>query len=204
MTIGLKDAPPTDKERVYEFGNATSDPNFVYARQVGRSVVFTVPRLVYDKFAAPTFAIRRSSASTRRYVTAVEFKGWGKSGLVLELKVEKNKDGVWVATQPANFALDPAKVVAFLNLLSKTTVKSFLPGTALPEHGFGNDKEYLQVTLKSATGPLIVLNLGALTPDGQSYYGWTTSLPQTAPLYTVDATPLKAYKESSGAFARLN
>jgi hypothetical protein len=81
-------------------------------------------------------------------------------------------------------------------------VKSFVPGTALPEHGFGNEKEYLQVTLKSATGPILVLNLGAPTPDGQAYFGWTTSLPQSAPLYSVDAAPFKQYKESINAFGR--
>ena len=136
----------------------------------------------------------------------MEFKGWGKTGSVVEYHFVKNKDGVWVIQSPptpASFMLDPAKLTAFLELLSKTRAKSFLPGAvALQEYGFGNDKEYLQITLKGASGNLLVLNLGALTADGQAYYGWTTSLPQTAPYYTVEAAPFKKYKEGPGAFAR--
>lgn len=205
VTIGLKDAPVDDHERIYEFGNPTADPGFVYARQVGKTAVFTVPRLVYDKFATPDLRDRHIFHFDVAKVTGVEFKGWGKAGFVAEFHFVKNKDGAWVIQSPptpASYMLDPAKLTAFLDLLSKTQVKSFVPGQALPEHGFGNEKEYLQITLKGAGGPLLVLTLGSLTPDGQAYYGWTTSLPQTAPLYTVEAAPLKKYKESSGAFAR--
>lgn len=203
VTIGLK--TDADKERVYEFGSPTADPNFVHARQVGKSAVFTVPSLVHDTFAKPDLRDRRLFRFDVASVTGVEFKGWGQSGKIAELHAEKNKDGIWVTKSPptpAGFVLDPARLTAFLDLLGKTRVKSFVPGTALPEHGFGDEKGYLQVTLKSATGPILVLNLGAPTPDGQSYFGWTTSLPQSAPLYSVDAAPFKQYKESISAFGR--
>ena len=203
VTIGLK--TEADKERVYEFGTPTADPNFVHARQVGKPAVFTVPSLVHDTFAKPDLRDRHLFRFDVATVTGVELKGWGRSGKISELHVEKNKDGIWVTKSPPTppgFVLDPAKLTAFLDLLSKTRVKSFVPGTALPEHGFGNEKEYLHVTLKSATGPILVLNLGAPTPDGQAYFGWTTSLPQSAPLYTVDAAPFKQYKESISAFGR--
>jgi len=205
VTIGLKDAPVGEQERIYEFGNPTADPGFVYARQAGKAAVFTVPRLVYDKFAAPDLRDRHLFHFDPKQVTTIEFKGWGKAGFVAELQFVKNKDGAWIIQSPptpASFMLDPAKLGAFLELLSKTKVKSFLTGAERPEYGFGNDKEYLQITLKGAGGPLLAMNLGALAPDGQAYYGKTTAPPQTASLFTVEAAPFKMYKESSGAFAR--
>jgi hypothetical protein len=203
VVVGLKSE--ADKERVYEFGTPTADPNFVHARQAGRAAVFTVPRLVHDTFAAPDLRDRHIFHFDIASVTGVELKGWGKSGKVSELHAEKGKDGVWVTKSPptpAGFELDPAKLTTFLDLLAKTRVKSFVPGTAQPEHGFGNEKEYLQIVLKSATGPILALNLGASTPDGQAYYGWTAALPQSAPLYTVEAATFRKYKDGIAAFAR--
>jgi len=203
VVIGLK--TEADKERIYEFGTPTKDPNLVHARQPGKAAVFTLPRLVHDTFAAPDLRDRQIFRFDLASVTGVELKGWGKSGKVTELHAEKNKDGVWVTKSPptpAGFDLDPAKLTTFLDLLSKTRVKSFVPGAATDEHGFGNEKEYLHITLKSATGPILVINLGAQTPDGQAFYGWTTSLPQTAPLYTVDAATFRKYKDALSAFGR--
>src|SRR5262249_12097 len=143
VTIGLKSTDPADKERVYLFGKETADPNYVYTQQAGRAVVFTVPKLVFDRFAAADLRDKAIFRFDPAAITGIELKGWGKLGVVTELKLEKNKDGVWVATQPPGFALDPAKVTAFVELLARTRVKAFLPGTPTPDQGFGNDKEFL-------------------------------------------------------------
>jgi hypothetical protein len=205
VVLALKGTDPADQKREYEFGKETADGNSVYARQIGKAAVFTVPKLVYTRFADADLRDRAIFRFDVAQVTAVELKGWGKGGFVVDLHFDKNKDGVWVIKSPptpAGYSLDPNKVTAFLNTLGKTAVKSFLPGPELPEHGFKNDKEYLMITVKRSAGPDIKLILGAPTPDGQGYYGTSSLLPPVAPVFTVDAAPFKMYKESSGAFAR--
>lgn len=203
VTIGLKSTDPADKERVYLFGKETADPNLVYAQQAGKAAVFTVPKLLFERFANADLRDRGIFRFDPSTITGIEIKGWEKQGFPFDLHAQKNKDGVWVATKPDKFALDPAKVTAFVNLLSRTRVKSFIPGTPAAEHGFGDkEKEYLHILLKRGTEPPIAIQLGGPTPDGHGYYGWSSVLPPTAPLFTVDVTPFKAYKESYGAFAR--
>ena len=203
VVIGLK--TETDKERVYEFGNSTADPGFVYARQAGKAAVFSLPKLVHDKFAAPDLRDRHLFLFDVAKATGAKFKGWGKGGFIAELEFEKNKDGAWVIKSPptpASYMLDPAKLTAFLETLSRTPVKSFVQGPVKPEYGFANDKEYLQVTVRVKDHPDVSLTLGTLAPDGQSLYGTSPSLPQTAPIFLLPAEPFKKYKESTGAFAK--
>ena len=136
VVVGLK--TEADKERIYEFGTPSADPNFVHARHAGKPAVFTVPRLIHDTFATPDLRDRNLFRFEVANVTGVEFKGWGKSGMVTELHVEKNKDGDWTTKSPptqAGFVLDPAKLNAFLETLSKTPVKSYLPGSHDPGAG---------------------------------------------------------------------
>ena len=109
MTVSLKDAPPADNTRTYEFGKETADPNFVYARQVGRLAVFTVPRLVYDRIATPDLRDRTIFRFDPAQVTGIEFKGWGKAGFVTELIVEKNKDGCGWRRSPTNTRSTPRR-----------------------------------------------------------------------------------------------
>jgi hypothetical protein len=203
VVIGLKSTDPAEKERVYLFGKETSDPTYVYAQQVGKAAVFTVPKLIYDRFANADLRDRAIFRFDPTTITAIEIKGWEKLGFPFDLHAEKNKEGVWVATKPEKFSLDPAKLSAFISLLSKTRVKAFVAGMPGLEHGFGDkEKEYLHILLKRGSEPPIAIQLGGLTSDGQSYYGWTSLLPPAAPLFTVDTAPFKPYKESYGAFAR--
>ena len=81
-------------------------------------------------------------------------------------------------------------------------MKAFVPGTPKGEHGFGDPKQSLGVTVRMQGGLALAINLGAPADGGQSYYGWSSWLPQTDPVFTVDAAPLRAYKESPGALAR--
>jgi hypothetical protein len=203
VAIGLPGTDPKDKEITYEFGKETPDPNLVYARQTGRAAVFTVPRAIFDKLKDADLRDRAIFQFDPAQITGVEFKGWkDKTGFLVDLNVEKNKDGVLVmAKGPPDFTLDPAKVSAFLATLNKTPVKEFLPGVPKAEQGFGDDRSLI-IVLKTSAGPLISLNLGAPANDGASYYGWTSILPQTAPVFTVEAATLKAYKDSPKAFSR--
>ncbi len=207
VVIGLKDADPTDKERVYEFGKETGDANYVYARQAGRTAVFTLPKFVYDKFANADLRDRQLFRFDPAQATKVRLEGWGSSGFLVELLFTKNKDGGWDAQVKTNngaaspFALDPAKLNAFLSILSRTRAKSFVPGPVIEGYGFGDKNNKLIIEVTTASG-YISLNLGAPLDNGSAYYGWTDQLPPAAPVFTVDSAPFKTYKDSSGSFAK--
>jgi hypothetical protein len=189
------------EQRTYEFGVTTGE--YVYARQTGRTAVFVLPKYMVDKFVDSDLRDREIFQFEPNEVIGLDIEGWGKSGILINLKLEK-KDGNWTATEPKQFMLDPKKVNDFLEMLRHTRVKAFIPGTPSSIHGFGDDKEKFIVVVKTAAAPkgLLSLNLGNLTDNGTAYFGWTSVLPQTAPLFTVDAGPFKPYKESSGAFAK--
>jgi hypothetical protein len=200
VVIGLK-----GEERVYEFGKDTADPAMVYARIGGRSAVFTLPRLIFEKFASPDLRDRFLFRFEPAKATAVEIRGWNHLKLgEQKLRFERNKDGIWVGTvgdakQP--FAGDPAKVEQFLRALAHTRVEEFIAGNAQkPEYGFG-DANYLVVTVTTPTGAVYV-NIGAATANGSKYFGYTTALPATDPFFTMDAAPLKPFKESPAGFAK--
>ncbi len=198
VVVGLRPGS-LDKERVYEFGKDTADPNFVYARVTGKVAVFTLPRLVFDKFVNPDlrdkYILRGLDPGAMSKVT---LKGWGDAGVVAELVFEKNKDGVWGATKPAGFALDPAKVNAFLNLIIAQPVKGFESGGPDLKHGFHDPKQSLEVVLHWPGG-VVSLNLGASPDGGATYYGSYAWAPQ---VFTLEGAPFKPFKTSTGGFAK--
>jgi hypothetical protein len=213
VVVGLKDGPKDepDAKREYEFGDKfPGDANLVYARQTGRAVVFTVPKFVADKFSADLRdkTIFQFNPAT---VTAIEFKGWSKTGFEVELHFGKNKDQEWVVTKsPGAYNLDPAKVDAFLRTLGSTRVKSFVPGERTREQGLFDDgkpdqKDNLSVLVRMVVNgkadPGIHLILGNPTDGGASYFGWTSRVAPPA-VFTIDAAPFKAYREGPGAFAK--
>lgn len=200
IVVGLRDS--LDKERVYEFGKA-ADASYVYARVAGKSVVFTLPRLVFDRFVDPDLRDRvvfRGVPATS--VNKVELRGWGDAGFVTELTFEKSKEGGWLVTKaPAGYQVDPAKLNAFLDLLTRERVKSFEKGGQDAKHGFADPKTALQVTLHWPGGA-VALNLGASPDNGATYYGWSSWLPQTEPVFTFDGAQLKPFKDKPGGFAK--
>jgi hypothetical protein len=208
VTVGLKSTAPEDKERVYEFGKETADPNFVYAQQRGRSVVFTLPKFIPDKFTNADLRNRSIFHVDPAQVARVEITGWGQlGGKPLELVAEKNKDGVWVATKPPlpGFTLDPNKIAALMNTLSSLKVDKFTAdNTPEPRHGLNDDKQVFVVTLATATGAHhLHLRLGGpADPNGTTLYALTNRVPDGKPVVTVDAAPFKAYKEGPAAFAK--
>jgi hypothetical protein len=199
VVIGLKGTEASDKERVFEFGAISGD--YVYARQPGKVAIFTLPKLVYDKFVDADLRDREIFHFDVAQINGIELKGWGAAGFQIKLNFEK-KDGAWKALEPAGYMADPRKIETFLNTLSATSVKSFQPGMPTPQQGAGDIKVSLDITLKSASGPPITITLAAPTENGTAYFGWTSLLPPASPVFTVDANRLKEYKESSGSFAK--
>jgi hypothetical protein len=185
---------------VFEFGKDTPDAGFVYARLGGKPAVFTLGRTALDKIAGADLrdrAVFRDVPADK--VNEVELTGWGG----VTLKFQKNKDGVWTSQPPTppTFNVDPAKVSAFVSLLGRTRAKSLEKGPPTAANGFGDPKQNLQVVLRWPGGA-ISLNVGASPDGGQTYYGSSAWLPQTDPVFTVDAAPFKPYKEGPSAFAK--
>lgn len=196
----LIDLGGKDNVRGFEFGRDATDADKVYARVVGKPAVFTMQRRALDRFAAPDLRDRVIFRGVPvGQVTSVELEGW--SGITL--KFEKNKDGVWVSQPPTPpaFVLDPAKLNAFIDLLSRAPIKSFEQGKPDTKHGFGDLKVSVRARLKWAGGEVYV-NLGASPDNGASYYGWTPSLPAPDQIFTVDSGLFKPYKDSQSGFAK--
>ena len=212
VVVGLK-PDSLDKERVYEFGKDTADPNFVYARVAGKAAVFTLPRLVLDKFVAPDLRDRVVFRSVDApAVNKVVLQGWGNilGNTPITLRLEKNKDGVWIVppaapgappNAPAGFVVDPAKVSAFVDLIAKSRVKSFEAGRPEARHGLANPNEFLDVRFEWPAGA-VTFRLGATPDNGATYYGETVWLPATDPMFTIDGALLKPFKDKPGGFAK--
>ena len=200
VVIGLASGGP---ESGFEFGNDTADPDKVYARVTGRKAVFTLQRRVFDRFLNPDLRDRTIfRAVNAPAVNKVELRGWGGAGFVTELVFEKNAEGVWTATKaPPGYTVDPAKVSAFVELLANLRVKAFEKGVPDGKHGFGDPKQNLAATLHWPGGA-VALNIGASPDGGATYYGWSSWLPQSDPVFTMDAAAFKPFKDSTGGFAK--
>ncbi|MBY0461101.1 MAG: DUF4340 domain-containing protein, partial [Gemmataceae bacterium] len=177
-----------------------------YARVGGKEAVFTVPRLLYDRFVGPDLRDRVVfRAVPADQVTRVELKGWGGlTGTPAELTFEKNKDGVWVTTKSSlgAFTADPGKVAAFVEMLARERVRSFERGVPDVKHGFGDPKQALSATLHWP-GAAAAVNLGAPTDATETaYYGWSSLLPQSDPVFVFDAALFKPFKDKPAGFAR--
>lgn len=205
LKVVVGTGPRPEDERGFEFGKEAGEAGKVYARVIGQPAVFTMQDRALARLKAPDLRDRvLFRALPPAAVTKVELKGWGQlvGNTPVELVLERTKDGAWVATKgPQNFAVDPAKVTAFLELLATARARGFEKGTPEPKHGFGDANQFLQVTVHWP-GAALALNVGASPDGGGSYYVWTASLPQTDPVFVVDAPPFKPYKEKPAAFGK--
>ena len=205
VVVALRDGTDLgDTKREYEFGDPVpGDAKLVYARQVGRPAVFTLPKELADKFSADLRDKAIFSFDPAK-VTAVEVAGWQWLGVRTELKFVK-KDNAWTVASPAGFNLDPAKIETFLAVLSRTRVKGFKndrPGVA--DYGILDPQHSLGFKVEFADRPGILLTLGKLTDGDTAYFAWTSVIPEADAkgVITIDALPFKAYKEKPGAFSR--
>lgn len=206
--------PPADadKERVYFFGNDTEDKGSVYARVGGKEAVFTVPRLVFDRLAGADVRDRTVVRFDRAKVQKVRVEGWYELNRAKTALVFERKGGTWAAE--GAFPVDPAKVDAFLDALDGLRVKAFVPGPPQPAQRFPvapepgqpaqapDQYQGLQVALELEGGKRADLNVGAATDGGASYFVWSGALPPNEQVVTVEAGPLKPFKERPAAFAK--
>jgi len=208
VTVGLKGTAPEDKERVYEFGKETADPNFVYAKVGGKAPVFTLPKFIYEKFPTADLRNKVIFKVNPGEVSKIEITGWGHVfGKPGEVVFEKNKDGVWIATKAptAGYAADPNRVAQFLKMIEGLQVRSFTADNTMePRHKLNDEKEVFVITLANATGGHHMhLRLGGpADANGTTLYAYTNRVPGGRPIVTVDAAPFKPYKEGTAAFAK--
>jgi Domain of unknown function (DUF4340) len=205
VVVGLRDSfDPADKERVYEFGKETADPAFVYARQAGRTTVFTLPKSLADKFGHADLQDRQLFRFDPGQATSIKLRGWkAAAGFFVDLQFDKNKEGVWtVVKSPPGYNVDPAKVNAFLGELSRARVKEFLKGPPTAAMGFGDEKESFNAHITIPNHPDIDLNVWSPTDGGAAYFAGSSNRPPTDPVIKLDAAPFKPYKDSSAAFAK--
>ncbi len=214
VTVGIDTGPPPitgdkekekdkDSQRVYYLGNETDDKQNVYARQEGKSAVFTLPKLVADKFASADLRDRTIARIDRAKVKKVTLSGFkDKSGFVVDLVFDK-KDGSWVVSKsPPGYMVDPAKVDKFLDSFRELRAKAFVPGTPKPEQKLGPPEGGLQITLDLDGAPSVTFFVGAATDMEASAFLQTSTLPAGDNIVTVAADVFKAYKDNSGAFAK--
>jgi hypothetical protein len=197
LKVVVSTGPKPEDERGFEFGK-DADGDKVFARVIGKPAVFTLQRRTFDRLTAPDLRDRVVLRGVKPdEATRVELKGWGHivGGTPIDLDLAKNKDGAWTATKgPQGFAVDPAKVQAFLDLLATARARTFEPGTPEPKHGFGDANQFLQVNVYQPGG-VIALNVAASPDGGGTYYVWTNALPAAQPIVTVDGPPFKPYKD---------
>jgi len=211
VIVGLDTGPPPigekkdkpESERVWLFGNETDDKQHVYARQEGKTAVFTVRKLTAERFATADLRDKTIVRFDKSKVKKLSFKGWKeKTGFVLELVFEK-KDGAWVATKsPGAYMVDSAKVEKFLDASNNLRAKGFLAGPAKPEQKLSPEDGALQVFIEFEGAPLLTFTVGSATDADASYFLQTSTLPANENIVTVLIDTFKAYKDNSGAFAK--
>ncbi|MBX9582857.1 MAG: DUF4340 domain-containing protein [Gemmataceae bacterium] len=211
----LPGSPPpadADKERVYFFGSDTDDKGSVYARVGGKEAVFTVPRLVVDRLTGADLRDKTVVRFDPAKVDKVRVEGWYEANRVKTTLVFTRAGGTWTAE--GGFPVDPAKVDEFLKALEGLRAKAFVPGPPQPGQRFPvapepgqpaqppDQYQGLQVNVELEGGKRVDLNVGAATDGGASYFVWCGTLPANEQVVTVDAGPLKPFKEKPAAFAK--
>jgi hypothetical protein len=203
-TVALNDK--TDTERVYHFGADVPDKPLVYAQQVGRPFVVTVPREVLNRFLTDDLRDRIVYKLAPANVTKVTIEGWSALNFQLNGKrermkyvLEKNASDVWVGTEPAGFALDPEKVPALLAALASPRAVNYLPGK--PEHGTdpATNAEAMVFTIASKGGPPVLLVLGKPAEGGKVF---ASSNVLNGGSFTLDATELRKLTETPAALQK--
>lgn len=204
VVVGL-DAPAPGNERVYFLGNETDDKQSVYARVEGRSVVFTVPKFVYDRFAGADLRDRTLARFDATKLKGIRIRGWrdATGGEMLVRQFRKEGAG-WTAVAPPGFNVDPAKVDEFVRAVQGLRVKDFRTGDPHPDHRFAPEQSGFEINLEFDGADNIVLNIAAEVDAGTARIAMLTTLstPPRSQLVTVIPDALKAFRDSARSFAR--
>lgn len=202
VTVEMKDGP--DKQLVYEFGTA-ADADSVFARQVGRPIVFTVPKTTLERFQKDDLRDRTLFTLDLAKVQKVKLRGWaGLLGAQPLEYVVKREGGGWTAVSPptpAGFTPDAAKVTALLTSLAAPRADAFVDVADKPQYGLSPDtaSTRLEITVERDGGPPVTLVLGG-PAEGGKVYAMSSAVP--GEVFTLDATRIRAQTEKPAALQK--
>jgi hypothetical protein len=163
-----------EKEREYHFGNETEDKTGVYMRLVGKPFVFVVDRVPYTQIATADLSDKVVFRVDAKKVRKLFLNGWKPAAkdatpqnVVLEWQ-----NGVWVATEPAGSAVEPARVAAILAALEAPKAILVLPPEdgqpTPPEYGFGVNPLSIVAELEDKTA--VSLQIGGEDKNKTGFY----------------------------------
>lgn len=174
--VGLKEG-----EIGFEFGNETEDKLYAYARQTGKPVVFTVPKVIADRLLSDDLRDRTIYRIDPDKATGLKIRGWKGPAGVQTLEFAK-AGADWSAKAPAGFALDTVKLGALLAALAAPRADEYL-GPGKVEYGLSVDQnpDAVELTIQfPAPTPAVTLVLGGKTPDGGRVYAASSAIPGEA------------------------
>ena len=208
VVVGL-DAPAPGNERVYFFGNETDDKQAVYARVEGRGAVFTVPKFLFDRFAAADLRDRTLARFDPAKLKVVRIRGWRQTtGGELLVREFRREGASWVAVSPptpAGITVDGTKVDEFVRAVQGLRVKEFRTGGESPDHRFNPEQDGFEVTLDFDGADDLVLNFGTAVDGGAARIVRLMTVggaPRPPQIVTVIPEALGTFRENPKAFAR--
>lgn len=196
--------PPTEPERVYEFGNETEEKNLVYLRTNTKPAVVTVATVFYTRLATEDLRDRLLYQIDKANVKAVELTGWKQElKQPTKYRFERTPTG-WAVKEPAGVTgtVDPAKMEIFLATLAAPRAVNYLPGGQKPEQGFdvATAPNTLQIKFELENHPGLAINLGNETDGGANYFGWTVA--KKDDVFTISTVGLREFKDKPTAFMK--
>jgi hypothetical protein len=193
VSLELSDEP--GKVRSYEFGSATSDGGFVYARHSGSTLVYTVPKVVVDRLLSDDLRDAIPYRIDRAKLNGVALRGWSGVIPVPPTHEYVRKGNEWSATSPPGAVADGAKMAAFLQHVEQPRALRFL-GPIKPEHKLDVANGAVEVTLKQDGLPPVVLTLGAETDNGLNFISSVSTWPGEA--FVIPAASIRVFAGSPG------
>ena len=193
LQLGL--AQGTNTLVVFQFGK-TNGADGIFARRLGQSALFTVPKEPIDAWRVPLNNLRAQSLVTLpRLPVTVEVRGQD------QFSVELQTNGSW-RVMPLNFPADDALILDLLTNLSGMPIVEFTKDVAteltLPDYGLGSP--YLQYLLPWPPGNNTTVSSN--THAVQLQFGSTNS-DRVYARRTDEVAPISIYAVALSDFQRL-
>ncbi len=190
-------SPAKGPDRVYAFGNETDDKKSVYFRVADKPFVFTVPKELYDQVAVADLRDRtifRFEAAKIKRLEIVAWKNVDPKGVPFSCKLER-QGTTWVATEPKDFPLDPAKLQGLLKALEAPRASEFIAHG--PDMGLDVESGAFQILIVPESGMAAQLRIGK--GDAKTVFAAGSSFDGVAKL---DAAVFKLFVEQPGSLRK--
>lgn len=195
-TVTLSDK--SDTERVYHFGADVPDRPLVYAQQVGRPFVVTVPREILNRFQTDDLRDRVIHRVAPGDMTKVTIRSWTALNKQLNGKAERmvyameKKGDAWVGLEPAGFTPNRDQVTGLLAALADPRTGGYLPSK--PEHGTDPATNPDATVIDLEAGKVKFTLVLGKPAEGGRVYAASSLLPGES--VTLDLTEIRKYIDS--------